>query len=47
MREYEENGVIKIIFVRSADNESDIMTKNTALPTFVKNIAKFVVFDED
>jgi hypothetical protein len=28
VNEYCENGVLKIIFVKSADNDSDIMTKN-------------------
>ena len=29
VNEFVEDGVIKIIFVRSADNRADIMTKNT------------------
>lgn len=28
MNEYVEDGIIKIVFVKSSDNDSDIMTKN-------------------
>ena len=28
IREYVEDGILKIIFVRSKDNEADIFTKN-------------------
>ena len=28
MNEYVKDGVVKIVFVKSADNDSDILTKN-------------------
>ena len=36
-REYVEDGIIKIRYVRTDDNTSDVMTKNTALKTFWKH----------
>ena len=46
VREYQEDGIIKIIFVKSIDNESDIMTKNTTKPTFERHVNKFMLLDD-
>ena len=37
IREYIENGVIKIIFVKSEDNMADPMTKNLSVKDFEKH----------
>jgi hypothetical protein len=29
LREYIESGVLKVVFIRSEDNDADILTKNT------------------
>ena len=42
VKEYCENGTIKIIFVRSENNDSDIMTKNLAGPLHKKHSEKLV-----
>ena len=33
VNEYVENGIVKIIFVKSVDNDSDILTKNLCWPS--------------
>ena len=38
--EYDEGGIIKFIFVKSADNDSDIMTKNLWLELHSKHASK-------
>ena len=43
MREYVENGVVKIIFVRSVENDADIFMKNTARAIFEKHMSKYMV----
>ena len=40
--EYQEDGVIKIVFVRSEDNDSDIMTKNLGSLLHSKHSAKMI-----
>lgn len=37
VREYIEDGIVKVIFVRSEDNDADIFTKNLNTETFVKH----------
>ena len=39
---YIEDGVIKIIFVKSADNDSDILTKNLSTELHKKHSKKMV-----
>lgn len=40
VREYIEDGIIKIIFIRSEDNDADIFTKNTSEELFNKHSSK-------
>ena len=47
VREYQENGIMKIVFVKSEDNESDIMTKNVTKPVFNKHVENFMVWDRE
>ena len=42
VNEYQEDGVIKIIFVKSADNDSDILTKNMTSDGFIRHANKIV-----
>ena len=42
VNEFIEDGVIKIQFVRSEDNDADVFTKNTNQATFTKSISKFM-----
>lgn len=42
VREYIEQGVVKIVFVRSEDNVSDPFTKNLSVNHFEKHIKKFM-----
>jgi hypothetical protein len=42
VREYIEDGVFKIIFVKSGDNDADIMTKNTTEELYNKHASKNV-----
>ena len=42
VREYIEDGIIKIIFVKSADNDADVFTKNTSEEVFQSHINKFL-----
>ena len=42
VKEYAEDGVIKIVFVRSEDNDSDIMTKNLASELYGKHSKKLL-----
>ena len=46
VREYVKDGVIMIQFVRSEDNDSDIMTKNTSEAVHNKHKNKMVSYDE-
>ena len=40
--EYVEQGIVKIVFVRSEENVADILTKNTSLDTFKKHTVRFL-----
>ena len=42
VREYVQDGTIKIIFVRSEENDSDIMTKNLGSVLHSKHADKLV-----
>ena len=42
VKEYCENGIVKILFVRSENNDSDIMTKNCPGPLHKKHSEKLV-----
>ena len=42
-RRYVEDGMIKIIFVWSDENDADILTKNTSESTYKKHIVKFMI----
>ena len=42
IRENAEDGIIKIEFVRSVDNDSDIFTKNVTQETYEKHVKKFL-----
>ena len=42
VREYIEDGVIKIVFVRSEKNDSDILTKNLNAELYDRHIAKYM-----
>ena len=43
-REYVEDGVLKIVYVKSEENTSDIMTKNTGGNTFKKHSEKMLQY---
>lgn len=43
VNEYVEDGIIKIIFVQSSDNDSDIMTKNVSGDLLEKHVEKLIV----
>ena len=43
VREYQEDEIVKIIFVKSADNTSDIMTKNIQSDLFDKHALQLVM----
>jgi len=45
MRHYQEDGMVKIIFIKSIENKSNIMTKNTPTSIFCKHINTFMVTD--
>ena len=42
VNEYVEDGVVKIVFVKSADNDSDILTKNLSAELHEKHSKKMV-----
>ena len=42
VNEYCENGIVKILFVQSENNVSDIMTKNYPSPLHKKHLEKLV-----
>lgn len=42
VKEYCENGTVKIVFVRSENNDSDIMTKNLSGPLHAKHAERLV-----
>ena len=43
VRRYVEEGMIKIVFVRSEENDADIFTKNTSESTYNKHTEKFII----
>ena len=47
IREYVDQGIVKIIFVKSEDNVSDTWTKNTDQQTFPRRIIKFINTQEE
>ena len=47
MKEYVENRVVKIIFVRLEENNSDVFTKNTMREIFHRHTGKFMVEVDD
>jgi hypothetical protein len=42
VREYIDDGIIKVLFVKSEDNDADIFTKNTTEELFIKQSEKIV-----
>ena len=42
VREYVEDGIVKIVFVRSEENDSDMMTKNVSSQLHAKHSAKVI-----
>jgi hypothetical protein len=42
VRNYVEDGILKVVFVRSEDNDADIFTKNTIVELFLKHRGKFL-----
>jgi hypothetical protein len=42
VREFIEDGIIKIVFIKSEDNDADIFTKNAAEETFMRHTQKFL-----
>jgi len=40
--EYVEQGVVKIVFVRSENNKADILTKNTSRDTYLKHVQELL-----
>ena len=46
VREYIENGTIKVIYVQSKENDADIMTKNLSKTLYDKHCEKFVKKDD-
>jgi hypothetical protein len=42
IRENIEDGIVKVEFVRSVDNNSDIITKNVNHKVYEKNVMKFL-----
>jgi hypothetical protein len=42
VRENLEEGIIKVEFVKSVDNESDIFTKNVTLEIYKRHVEKFL-----
>ena len=41
-REHVEQGILKIVFVRTDDNNSDLMTKNSSVQPFERHAFKLV-----
>jgi hypothetical protein len=47
VREYIEDGIVKVIFVRSEENDADIFTKNLNTETFNKHCESIGLRDEE
>jgi hypothetical protein len=45
VRDYIEDGILKVVFVRTTENQSDPFTKNLAVNPFLKHISRFM-FDD-
>ena len=43
VNEYVEDGIVMIIFVKSAENDNDILTKNLSAELHAKHARKMVV----
>jgi hypothetical protein len=43
VRQFIEDGIFKVVFIKSEDNDSDIFTKNTSEDLFIKHQEKNVV----
>ena len=43
VRHYVEDGIIKTKFIKSEDNDADILTKNTSKSTYDKHTSKFMI----
>ena len=46
IQEYVEDGIVKIIFVKSKENDSNILTKYVRQVLFHKHINKFMIEDK-
>ena len=46
VREYVEDGILKIVYIKTKDNDSDILTKNTNAKTFWRHVKEFMNNDE-
>ena len=42
VREYVEDGMVKVVFVKSEENDADIWTKNVNTDTFKRHTEKFM-----
>ena len=42
IREYVEDGTVKVVFVKSSDNEADLFTKNLNEQATKKHVSKFM-----
>jgi hypothetical protein len=42
VREYSEEGIINIEFVKSIENDSDFLTKNVSQEIYEKHVTKFL-----
>jgi hypothetical protein len=42
IRDYVEDGVVQVIFVRSEHNDADVFTKNLGTETFQRHVSKFI-----
>ena len=43
VNEYVEDGIVKIVFVKSAENDSNILTKNLSAELHKKHLKKMVI----
>ena len=46
VREYVKDRILKIVYVRSEDNDADILTKNVDSKTYWRHSQKFMRYDE-
>ena len=42
MRDYVEDGVVQIMFVRSEDNDADMFTKNASKGVYKRHMEKYM-----